>query len=89
MNELRPEEELAELNAEIAVRQYTAARMMRETQALVEELNQLRRDREVVAEYVRTHPPKPKCSVDGCDNDMKARSVCMTHYKAQRRAEQA
>lgn len=88
MNRLDPQEELAELDAEIAVKQYTAARMMRDTHALIDELNQMKEDREVVAQYVRDHPPKPQCSVAECDGDVRALGLCWRHYKRQSRGVQ-
>lgn len=85
MNRLDPQEELEELNAEIAVRQYTAARMMRDTQEFVDELNELRAQRGAVAEYVRTHPSPKECEYGPCDRVSRVNGLCDTHYHQMRR----
>lgn len=89
MNIISPQEELSELISEIAVKEYVAARKMRETHALIDELNQMKADREVVAQYIKDHPPKPECSVDGCTKEARARGWCSTHYKRQARGVRA
>lgn len=86
MNRIDPNEELRELNQEIAVKQHTTARMMRQTQALVDELNQLRAERDAVAEYIKTHKPKSKCERPECDRDAKAKGLCNSHYASERSA---
>lgn len=81
MNYLKPEEELAEIKSEIAVKEYVAVRLMKQTQEIVDEINALKEDRELVQKYVDDHPSKPECAYGPCDRDARSRGYCGGHYK--------
>lgn len=85
MSRLDPQEELEELTKDISVKEYTAARKVREVHALIDEINELKADREVVAEYVRTHPAPKKCDYGPCDRVARVNGLCDTHYHQMRR----